>query len=85
MALDELRRIKLWLVEHRAEHPVEYHLWDLVLTLWVMGWVGWFPTCAFGQSWAAPLCLAGTQVPRMYVGWRAKAHRARKLRCDWLG
>lgn len=84
MALDELQRIKFWLVEHRADHPVEYHLWDLVLTLWVMGWVGWFPTFAFGQGWAAPLCFGGTMVPRLYVGWRTRAHQARRLRCDWL-
>lgn len=84
MTLDELQRIKQWHVAHRAEHPLEYQLWDGVLTLWLMGWVGWLPTCAFGQAWAAPLCLAGTLLPGAYVRWRERAHRARKLRCDWI-
>jgi hypothetical protein len=23
--------------------------------------------------------------PTMYVTWRTRAHRARRLRCDWIG
>ena len=42
LSLGELERIKRWHVAHRQEHPLEYHLWDGVLTFWVMGWVGWF-------------------------------------------
>ncbi|UCV00488.1 hypothetical protein [Acidovorax radicis] len=85
MTLNELQRIRQWHVAHKADHPLEYHLWDAVLTLWIMGWVGWFPVCAFGETWCAPLCLAGTLVPSGYVAWRARAHRLRKLRCDWIG
>ena len=47
MTLDELQRIKQWHVDHRSDHPVEYHLWDAMLTLWLMGWVGWLPAFAF--------------------------------------
>lgn len=83
MTLDELQRIKQWHVAHRADHPVEYHLWDAVLTLWLMGWVGWLPALAFGAAWATPLCMTAMFAPSLYVAWRAKAHRARKLRCDW--
>ena len=36
MTLNELQRIKQWHVAHKADHPLEYHLWDLVLTLWVL-------------------------------------------------
>jgi len=84
MKLAELQRIKQWHVAHRAEHPLEHHCWDAVLTLWVMGWVGWLPACAFGAFWSMPLCLLAMATPRMYVAARLKAHRARRLRCDWL-
>ncbi len=43
MTLNELQRIKQWHVHHRQDHPLEYHLWDAMLTLWLMGWVGWLP------------------------------------------
>ncbi|RYF49795.1 MAG: hypothetical protein EOO27_32945 [Comamonadaceae bacterium] len=85
MTLRELQRIKQWHVAHRADHPVEYHLWDVVLTLWIMGWVGWLPACAFDEAWAVPLCFAAILVPNLYAGWRARAHRLHKLRCDWIG
>jgi hypothetical protein len=84
MSLTELQRIKQWHVAHHRDHPVEYHLWDALLTLWVMGWVGWLPSYAFEQFWAMPLCAFAMAGPSLYVGWRMKAHRARKLRCDWL-
>ena len=63
MTLDELQRIKQWHVAHKADHPLEYHLWDLVLTVWMLGWVGWFPICAFGEPCAAPVCLIGIFSP----------------------
>jgi len=84
MTLNELQRIRLWHVEHRRDHPLEYHLWDAMLTMWVMGWVGWLPAYAFGELWGFLLCAMGIGAPRMYVAWRIKEHRAHKLRCDWL-
>jgi hypothetical protein len=84
MTLDELQRIKRWHVAHRADHPVEYHLWDAMLTLWLMGWVGWLPAFAFGAVWATPLCMLAMFAPTLYVAWRVRAHRTRRLRCDWL-
>ena len=84
MSLNELQRIKQWHVAHRRDHPLEYHLWDAMLTLWVMGWVGWLPAYAFEQYWGLPLCALAVAAPSMYVTWRMKAHRERKLRCDWL-
>ncbi|MBI5279421.1 MAG: hypothetical protein HY854_23515 [Burkholderiales bacterium] len=84
MTLDELQRIKKWHVAHRSDHPVEYHLWDVMLTLWVMGWVGWLPAFAFEAVWAVPLCLLAMSSPTLYVSWRGRAHRAHKLRCDWI-
>jgi len=84
MNLDELQRIKQWHVDHRGSHPVEYHLWDAVLTVWLMGWVGWLPAVAFEQLWTLPLCLLAASAPTLYVHWRLKAHRLQRLRCDWL-
>ena len=83
MTLNELQQIKRWHVAHRYDHPVEYHLWDVMLTLWMMGWVGWLPAFAFGAMWTAPLLMLAMAAPTLYVGWRMKAHREGKLRCDW--
>ncbi|MES3003594.1 MAG: hypothetical protein V4787_23070 [Pseudomonadota bacterium] len=84
MTLDELQRIKKWHVAHRNDHPVEYHLWDMMLTLWVMGWVGWVPAFAIHALWLIPLCFLAVSAPGLYVSWRSSAHRARKVRCDWI-
>lgn len=83
MTLAELQRIKEWHVAHRADHPLEYHLWDGVLTLWVMGWVGWLPAYAFDQLWALPLCMLAIATPGLYRNWRTRAHRQARVRCDW--
>ena len=84
LTLAELGRIKHWQLAHKDQQPLEYQAWDAVLTLWVMGWVGWLPALALELLWAWPLCLLGVAAPRLYVSWRARAHRARRLRCDWL-
>ena len=83
LPLAELQRIKQWHISHRHDHPLEYQLWDAMLTLWVMGWVGWLPVYAFQQLWAIPLCVLAIAAPGLYAGWRTWAHRARRLRCDW--
>ena len=85
LTLAEILRIKRWLVAHRAEHPLEYELWDIMLCLWLMGWVGWLPAFVLDALWACPLCLLGMSTPRLYVAWRRHAHRLQHLRCDWLG
>jgi len=84
--LNELQRIKAWLVAHKPSHPLKYHSFDAVLTLWMMGWIGWLPVLLFDEVlWAWPLCLLGMWAPALYVRWRARAHAAGRLRCDWLG
>ena len=84
MKLEEMQRIKQWLVAHQREHPVEYHTWDAMLTLWLAGWVGWIPAFAFDALWAAPLLALSMSAPTMYAAWRVRAHRLHRLRCDWL-
>lgn len=83
MTLAELQRIKQWHVSHRTACPFQYHVWDAMLTVWMMGWVGWIPAMAFDALWSLPLCLAGMSSPDLYVAWRLKAHRAQRVRCDW--
>jgi hypothetical protein len=84
LPIRELQRIRQWHVAHRAEHPLEYELWDAVLTIWLMGWVGWLPVYALEDWWLAPLCAVAMMSPRLYVGWRERAHERHQLRCDWL-
>lgn len=84
MDLDAMQRIKRWHVRHQGDHPVEYHMWDVILTLWLAGWVGWFPAFAFGTLWLAPVLVVAMSAPTLYVAWRARAHKQRRLRCDWL-
>ncbi len=84
LSLRELQRIKRWQVAHRHDHPLEYHLWDTALTLWVVGAIGVLPLTWMVGWWAAPLCAAAFWCPTAYVNCRAKAHAHRWLRCDWL-
>lgn len=84
LPLAELQRIKRWVVTHRAEHPLEYHLWDAVLTVWVMGWIGWLPALALDMGWLLPLCGLAMLSPGLYIRWRKQAHAEHRLRCDWL-
>ena len=60
LSLNELQRIKQ-LARGRTGRTtrMEYHLWDGMLTLWVLGWVGWLPAMVMDALWALPLCVAG--------------------------
>ena len=84
MTVDDLHHIKRWHVSHRRTHPVEYHLWESVLMLWMAGCIGWLPAFACDALWMAPLCLLGMSAPDLYTAWRIRAHRLGRLRCDWL-
>ncbi len=84
LTLNDLQRIRQWHLAHRHEQPLETHLWDGVLTLWLMGWMGWVPVLMLQAVWAMPLCLLAMSLPGFYVSWRRKAHLQQRLRCDWL-
>ena len=84
ITLTQLHRLKLWREARHASHPVERWMWETVLTLWMMGWIGWLPAFASEASWAYPLCLLGMLSPGIYVYWRARAHQAGQLQCEWL-
>ncbi len=80
----KLQRVKNWHATQRGARPVECQIWEAVLTLWMMGWMGWLPAYTFEAPWAYPLCLLGVLAPRLYVRLRARAHEMQRLRCDWL-
>jgi len=84
ITLAQFKRLKDWREAQRGAHPMECQVWEAVLTAWMMGWIGWLPAYVFEAPWAYPLCVLGTLAPRLYVYTRARAHFARRLRCDWL-
>lgn len=84
MTLDQLQAVKQWHVGHRELQPVEYHTWDAVLTLWVMGWMGLPASLLLRQPIVVGACVLLFFVPGRYVALRRWLHRARRLRCDWL-
>ena len=84
ITLAHMQRLKNWHAAQREGCPIEKAVCDAVLTIWLMGWIGWIPAFAFEEPWAYPLCLLGIFTPRLYVNWRLRSHQMRRLRCDWL-
>jgi hypothetical protein len=84
MTLDQLATVKDWQVSHRAYHPVEYQVWDAMMTGWMLGWIG-VPVALvlspfFGSALSGLLLL----LPTLYLRGRRRLHRRGLLRCDWL-
>jgi hypothetical protein len=84
VTLRQMSLLKRWHVAHRDRVPLEYHAWDVVLTLWVMGWMGVPPALLLHWGWAVLACLLLHLAPGGYVGLRRRLHRLGRLRCDWL-
>ena len=84
VSLQQMKKLKDWHFARRGTHRAEYEMWNAVLTVWLMGWVGCLPALAFEAVWALPLCLLGVMAPQLYVHARARVHQAGRLRCDWL-
>ena len=84
LSLVTFQRIRDWHVTEHAGHPMEHRVWEAVMTLWIMAWIGWLPAYTFEATWAYPLCLLGVLAPRLYIALRAHAHHSGRLRCDWL-
>jgi len=84
MTLNQLSFLKRWHVEHRAGHPVEYHVWDMMLTAWVMGWVGLPAALILWVPQGLVACLVLFAAPALYVRLRERLHRQHRVRCDWL-
>lgn len=84
MTLDEFQALKDWHARHAFDRPLEGHVWDGVMTLWLIGWVG-TPTAWIVGAELVALCTAGcVLLPGVYVALRRRLHRSGRLRCDWL-
>ena len=83
MNLEQFHDLKVWHQRHLREQPLEKHVWDMVLTFWVAGWVGFPSAFLLHARWAAAACVALFFLPGAYVALRQRLHRAGILRCDW--
>jgi hypothetical protein len=85
MTLEQFHDLRLWHLRHMREQPLEKHIWDMVLTFWLVGWVG-APTALITQAvWAVGICASLLFLPGAYVRLRRRLHRTHVLRCDWIG
>ena len=84
MTLHQFHALKQWHLRHWREHPLEKNLWEAVLTLWLMGWVGGAVSLLLNLPWVEVCCLALLFLPSAYVAMRARLHRSARLRCDWI-
>ena len=64
--------------------PIEKRIWDVVLTIWMIGWVGTPAAFLIHLDWAVPAGLCLLFLPSAYVTCRSRLHRAGVLRCDWI-
>lgn len=84
MTLDQMASLKRWHVSHRHTGWLELQVWDLMLTLWVLGWAGLPLALLLAPAEGPWACLLGVAAPHAYVALRAHLHRRGHLRCDWL-
>ena len=84
MNLRQMSTLKRWHVAHREDAPLEYHTWDAMLTLWLMGWMGVPPALLLHWTWAIGVCVVMYFAPPAYVRLRVRLHERGALRCDWL-
>lgn len=84
MDFAQLSAVKAWMQAHKAVQPIEYHAWDAVLTLWLMGWMGAPAFLLLDEPWEVLACVALFFVPPGYLRLRQRLHQRRRLRCDWL-
>lgn len=85
MNVQQMSILKRWFVAHRDSSPLEYHTWDAMLTLWLLGWMGVPPALLLHWLWGVALCVPLFFAPALYVRLRCRLHRRGALRCDWLG
>lgn len=84
MRLQQLNALKNWHRQH-GRHPVEKNVWDAVLTVWLIGWIGAPTAFLIDSGWAEFGCLSVLFLPSGYVALRRHLHRLHKVRCDWIG
>ena len=84
MTLQQFHELKVWHQRQGRRHPVEKSLWDVVLTIWLLGWVGAPSAFLLHAGWAEAACLSVLFLPGLYVTLRRSLHRAHLVRCDWI-
>ena len=84
MNVRQMSTLKQWFVAHRENAPLEYHTWDAVLTLWLLGLMGAPSALVLHADWGMLLCVPMFFAPPLYVKLRVRLHRRGALRCDWL-
>ena len=84
MTLAQFESLKTWHQRHWHEQPLEKHVWDIVLTFWLAGWVGIPSALLVHAGWAEAICFALIFLPSGYVALRRYFHRIGLLRCDWV-
>ena len=84
MTLDELHELKLWHQRHWRDQPLEKHVWDTVLTLWVAAFVGTPAAVLVHARWGVAACALLYFLPGGYVAVRRRLARAGLVRCDWI-
>lgn len=84
MTLHQMTQLKRWHVAHKLGSPIEYHMWDAVLTVWLMGWMGVPAALLLWQPDSVFLCVAAFFAPALYARVRSRLHRRGALRCDWI-
>lgn len=85
MTLDQFHDLKNWHLRHAQDRPLEGHAWNMVLTLWLVGWVGTPAAWLIGTPLLAIVGPVLLLLPGAYVALRHRLHRTGHLRCDWLG
>jgi hypothetical protein len=84
VTLQQFHELKVWHLRQGRRHPVERMLWDVVLTVWLLGWIGAPAAFLLGLGWAELACLSVLFLPGLYVALRRRLHNKRRLRCDWI-
>jgi hypothetical protein len=84
VTLTQFQDLKAWHSRHWQDQPMEKQLWDGVLTLWMIGWVGGPASLVLQQPAVAVVCLGLLFLPQRYVALRRRLMCRRRLRCDWL-
>ena len=84
MKLQQFQELRIWHLRQGRRHPVEKALWDIVLTTWLLGWVGAPTAFLLHLGWAEFACLSVLFLPGAYVSMRRHLHNKRWLRCDWI-
>jgi hypothetical protein len=84
MTLTQFQDLRHWHQRHARKQPLERHCWDMVLTLWMMAWVGGPAALVLQENLIALASVALLFLPQAYVALRRRLHRSSRLRCDWL-